>query len=287
MQNKTKTLILILPVIFLLIHTTSFGYELERNEAFTKNKFLQLQPNGEVIDKIRKDIKPDIKLKGATDEEEREMLAAFYELGYLDYLIYFVYALNPLNSKIGKSNLKEVIILNLREVRDLMAEVEADEKLLELNNQISNRIEKENINAKQGNKETLALINELSNRIGTHIENTFGQSYKIYYRFGRWTSQVMTLCDVRIVYDETMNTTLTKKERENLWDDITKELKNLLELANTYKSQVKDLTNKAVSRNLENLYETALEIKGIVEVSTAKRLYNYSQNVYYGIIPKY
>jgi len=287
MQNKTKTLILILPVIFLLIHTTSFGYELERNEAFTKNKFLQLQPNGEVIDKIRKDIKPDIKLKGATDEEEREMLAAFYELGYLDYLIYFVYALNPLNSKIGKSNLKEVIILNLRKVRDLMAEVEADEKLLELNNQISNRIEKENINAKQGNKETLALINELSNRIGTHIENTFGQSYKIYYRFGRWTSQVMTLCDVRIVYDETMNTTLTKKERENLWDDITKELKNLLELANTYKSQVKDLTNKAVSRNLENLYETALEIKGIVEVSTAKRLYNYSQNVYYGIIPKY
>ena len=74
---------------------------------------------------------------------------------------------------------------------------------------------------------------------------------------------------------------------EKLLDDLTKELKNLFELAEDYKSQVKDLTNKAVIRNLENLYETALEIKGIVEVSTAKRLYDYSQNIYYGIIPKY
>jgi len=287
MRKIMKTYILILPVIFLLIHTASFGYELERNEAFTKNKFLQLQPNGEVVDKIGKDIKPDIKLKGATDEEEREMLAAFYELGYTVYLIYFVYDLYPLDSKIGKTNLKKVIILNLKELRDLMAEVEADERLLELNNQISTRIEKENINAKQGNKETLALINELSNRIGTHIENTFGQSYKIYYGFGGWTNQVMTLCEVLIAFDETMNTKLTKKDKEGLLNDLTKELKNLLELAADYKSQVKDLTNKAVDRNLENLYETALEIKGTVEVSTAKRLYDYSQNVYYGIIPKY
>jgi len=287
MRNKTKTLILILPVIFLLIHTASFGYELERNEAFTKNKFLQLQPNGEVVDKIGKDIKPDIKLKGATDEEEKEMLAAFYELGYTVALIYFNYYLFPLESKIGETTTKEVIVLNLRKLRDLMAEVEADEKLLELNNQISTRIEKENINAKQGNKETLALIDELSNRIETHIENTFGRSYRIYYGFGGWTNNVMTTCEVRITYDETMNTTLTEKEREKLLDEFTKELKQLLTLAEVYKSQVKDLSNKAVSRNLENLYETALEIKGNVKVQTAERLYDYSQNIYYGIIPNY
>jgi len=286
MREIIKINIFILPV-FLLIQSASFGYEIERNEAFTKNKFLQLQPDGEVIEKIGKDIKPDIKLKGATDEEEREMLAAFYELGYMVYLIYFVYDLNPLDSKIGKTNLKEVIILNLKELRDLMAEVEADERLLELNNQISTRIEKENINAKQRNKETLAMINELSNRIETHIENTFGRSYKIYDGFGGWTNQVMTYCEVLIALDETMNIKLTKKEMEKLLDDLTKKLKNLLESADTYKSQVKDLTNKAVSRNLENLYETALEIKGFVEVSTAKRLYDYSQNIYYGIIPKY
>jgi len=287
MREIIKINIFILPVIFLLIHSASFGYELERNEAFTKNKFLQLQPNSEVIEKIGKNIKPDIKLKGATDEEEKEMLAAFYELGYMVYLIYFVYDLNLLDSKIGKTNLKEVIVLNLKELRDLMAEVEADERLLELNNQISTRIEKENINAKQRNKETLAMINELSNRIETHIENTFGRSYKIYYGFGGWTNQVMTLCEVLIALDETMNIKLTKKEMEKLLDDLTKELKNLLESAAVYKSQVKDLTNKAVSRNLENLYETALEIKGIVEVGTAERLYDYSQNIYYGIIPKY
>lgn len=284
MTNKTKTLILLFPLLLIFSETDSFGYELERNEAFTKNKFLQIKPNGAEIEKISREIKPDINLKGASDEEEKEMLSAFFNLGYTIYLILFNYEAYPLEMKIGDTTTKEVIISNLRKLRDLMAELEADERLLELINDITNRIEKESIRTKESNSETLALLNELLNRIGTHIENTFGLSYKIHYSFGVWTNQVMTLCEFRISYDEAIKQ-LSKEEKGEILGELTQELKNLLKLAETYKSQLKELTNKAEGRNLDNLYETASEIRGVVEIQTAKRLYDYCLNIYYGILP--
>ena len=66
---------------------------------------------------------------------------------------------------------------------------------------------------------------------------------------------------------------------------LTQELTSLLKLAETYKMQLKDLTNKAVIRNLDNLYEIASKIKGNVDSQTAKRLYDSSLNIYYGILP--
>ena len=285
MRPITKTLPFLIAFLLVVSETDSYGYELERNKDFTKNKFLQLKPNGEEIEKISQEIKPPIDLKGASDEEEKQMLSAFFNLGYTIDLIRFNYESYPLVMKSGETTIKETIIVNLKNLRDLMAEIEADERLLELMSDIINRIEKENIHAKQRNSETLALLNELSNRIGKRIENNFGLSYKIYYAFGYWTNNVMTLCELRIAYDDVINKQLTKKEREELLGNLTQDLKNLLKLAETYKTQTKDLTNKAVSRNLGSLYETASEIKGFVEVHTAKRLYDYCLNIYYGILP--
>jgi len=46
-------------------------------------------------------------------------------------------------------------------------------------------------------------------------------------------------------------------------------------MAENFKSGIKEIAKKAVTRNLDKLYEIAAEIKGSVDVKTAKRVYDY------------
>ena len=62
-------------------------------------------------------------------------------------------------------------------------------------------------------------------------------------------------------------------------------LKNYLKQAQTYKSSVKDLTKKAVTKNLDNLYVLASEMKSDVETKSVNRAYDYSRNILFAITP--
>lgn len=271
-------------LVFMTVNT--LGYDLERNKNYTQNKFLQLKPNGESIKELENEIKPNIDLKGGSTQEEKELLSAFYLLGYTTNLIVYNYSTYPLGSKIGDSTLKSNLISSLKNLRDMMSQVEANDNLLELINKISDDIEKENINSNKANPKIEALLNELSGRIYDHIKNTFGQSYGLYYSFGTWTNKVITYCEATIVIDSLGEKDISKSEKIDVLTSLTKELKELLELSATFKTQTENLTVKAVSRNLDSIQEIASEIKTSIDAKTAKRLYDYSLNIYFGIVPQ-
>ncbi|PIU64851.1 MAG: hypothetical protein COS84_07780, partial [Armatimonadetes bacterium CG07_land_8_20_14_0_80_40_9] len=66
------------------------------------------------------------------------------------------------------------IIENLKIIRDIMAKLEAEEKLLELVDEIINKIEKEDIYAEKANPEVKKLFDILTfDKIPKHIENTY------------------------------------------------------------------------------------------------------------------
>lgn len=283
--TKSRFLFFIIASILFLIPISSFGYELERNTAFTKNKFLQLKPNGESIGELEDEIRPNIDLKGGSVQEEKELLSAFYLLGFSTYEIIYNYRWYPLGKKIDDATVKDTIISTLKNLRDLMAQVEAEDNLLELISGIINRIEKESIKSTKQDPKTDALLNELSYRIREHIINTFGLTYGVYYSFGIWTSKVMAYSELVVVVDGFAEKDLNKKKKQEIVTSFTEELKELLKSSETFKSQTEDLTVKAVSRNLDSLQEIAAEIKSTVDAKTAKRLYDYSLNIYYGIVP--
>ena len=278
--TKSRFLFFFIASILFVIPISSFGYELERNTAFTKNKFLQLKPNGESIGELEDEIRPNIDLKGGSVQEEKELLSALYSLGFTTYQIIYNYEWYPFDT-----TFKDTLISTLKNLRDLMAQVEAEENILELTSEIINRIEKESINSAKRDPKTVALLNELSNRIQEHIINTFGLSYGVYYSFGIWTNKVMINSELMIFIDGLAEKDLNKKEKQEIVASLTEELKELLKLSETFKSQTEDLTVKAVSRNLDSLQEIAAEIKSTVDAKTAKRLYDYSLNIYYGIVP--
>lgn len=285
MINRITIFNSFLILFFVLGNTVAFGLETERDKEFSKNKFLQIKSNGDDIESIAKKLTPNLDLKGASDEEEKEILSAMFNLGFNLYKISYEYVNYPLDLKLNGTTVKEDLVLNLRKLRDLMAELDGGDRLLELIDEIRIRIEKENTKVKEHNSETAALLSKMFESIGKHIEDTFGLSYKIYYSFGLWTNQVMTRCEERIIYDEIITKKLTKEQREEILERLTKDLKSLLVLAENYKSSVKELTKKAVVRNLDNLYQASAEIKGFIEVSTAKRLYDNCLNIYYALLP--
>jgi len=278
--TKSRFLFFFIASIFFVIPISSFGYELERYAAFTDNKFLQLKPNGESIGELEDEIRPNIDLKGGSVQEEKELLSALYSLGFTTYQIIYNYEWYPFDT-----TFKDTLISTLKNLRDLMAQVEAEENILELTSEIINRIEKESINSAKRDPKTVALLNELSNRIQEHIINTFGLSYGVYYSFGIWTNKVMINSELMIFIDGLAEKDLNKKGKQEIVASLTEELKELLKLSETFKSQTEDLTVKAVSRNLDSLQETAAEIKTSIDAKTAKRLYDYSLNIYYGIVP--
>lgn len=285
-MTKSYKEVILLSIIFLLSSGTFvFSSELDRNVAFTENKFLQIDPSASVFKDLSSDIRPSIVLKGASVEEEKEMLSAFFNLGYNLRLIYYVYVNYPLDYEIDNVSAQKVIASNLRELRDLLAELEAEDRLIELVNEIRMRILKENTTSKKANPQISTLFQTLMfNEIQKHIEDTFGLSYTTYYAFGIWTNSVLTTCEERIIYDELIQK-LSPKERAKINKGYTEQLKTLLESSQNYKSGVKELVNKAVSRNLDKLYEIASEIKGSVDKQTAKRAYDYGLNVYYALLP--
>jgi len=269
-------------IFLLFIPIVSFGLEIDRDVLFAENPFLQLKPNGGSIAEIENSIKPNIDLKGASVEEEKELLSAFYLLGYRYYLILYCYVTFPLDLKIGDSTTKQTIVTNLKSLRDVMAQIESDDRMLELITQIIERIENENIKSTKPDSTTLALFDKLNERLYEHINNTFGASYQIYYEFGIWTNRVMTYSTrIEILNEKSKN----KNETNNRLNILTQELKDLLDRAETYKTKTEALTVKAVGRNLDSIYEVASEIKSSIDTKTAKRLYDYSLNIYYGIVP--
>jgi len=163
-----------------------------------------------------------------------------------------------------------------------MAQIESDDRMLELITQIIERIENENIKSTKPDSTTLALFDKLNERLYKHINNTFGASYKIYYKFGIWTNRVMTYSSEIEILNETSKNNNETNNRLNL---LTQELKDLLDRAENYKTKTEALTVKAVGRNLDSIYEVASEIKSSIDTKTAQRLFDYGLNIYYGIVP--
>jgi len=97
-------------------------------------------------------------------------------------------------------------------------------------------------------------------------------------------SDVLTMSEFTVALGSTDNKA-TKNQDEKTIISYKGILKDSLNLAKTYKSSVKDLTNKAVSRNLDNLYLIASEMKSDAETQSVKRAYDYTLNIYYAITP--
>jgi len=274
MFNISKIGVIVLLISILIANGTSYALEIERNEIFTKNELITIDEDAKSLGYIKDNIKPAINLKGALDEEEKEILSLFFLLGYTAEQVLWNYQFYPLDSKIGKSTVKDSILSSLNAIRDLMATLEAEERLLLLITETRNRVQLENPKAEKADPQTLTLLQNIYSNISTHIQNTYGVSYQIYYGFGRWICDVMTVSEF----------TLTNQNEKTIisYKGI---LKDSLNLAKTYKSSVKDLTNKAVSRNLDNLYVLASEMKSDVETQSVNRAYDYTLNIYYAIAP--
>jgi len=284
MFNISKIGVFVLLISILIANGTSYALEIERNEIFTKNELLMIDENAKTLNYIKNNLKPAINLKGASDEEEKKMLSIIFQLGYRLALLPYAYQYYPLNLKIGQSTVKMAILNYLNITRDIMASLEADDRLLLLISETRNRIQSENSDTAKPNPETLKLLQNIYSRISTHIQNTYGVSYLNYYSFGVWNCDVITLSKDIVSYGNLSNK-ISKNEYEKNLISSKNTLKIYLNQAQTYKSSVKDLTNKAVPRNLDNLYILASEIKSDVETNSVQRAYDYSFNIYYAIAP--
>jgi len=274
MFNISKIGVFVLLISILITNGTSYALEIERNEIFTKNELLMVDENAKTLNYIKNNLKPAINLKGALDEEEKKMLSLFFKLGYTLEISLWNYQFYLLDSKIGKSTVKDSILSGLNAIRDIMATLEAEERLLILITETRNRIQLEDPKSKNPDPQTVKLLQNIYSNISTHIQNTYGVSYYIYYDFGEW------VCDVMFLSDYTLT-----KQNEKIIINLKDSLKNYLKQAQTYKSSVKDLTKKAVTKNLDNLYVLASEMKSDVETKSVNRAYDYSLNILFAITP--
>ena len=284
MFNKFNIGLLIFLISILFFNGKSYSLEIERNEIFTKNKLITIDEDAKSLGYIKDNIKPAINLKGALEEEEKEMFSLFFLLGYTAEQVLWNYQSYPLDSKIGKSTVKDSILSSLNAIRDLMATLEAEERLLLLITETRNRVHLENPKVEKADPQTLTLLQNIYSNISTHIQNTYGVSYQSYYGFGGWVSDVLTMSEFTVALGSTDNQA-TKNQDEKTIISYKGILKDSLNLAKTYKSSVKDFTNKAVSRNLDNLYVIASEMKSDVETQSVKRAYSYTLNIYHAISP--
>lgn len=284
MLNKFNIGLLMFLISILIANGTSYALEIERNEIFTKNELITIDEDAKSLGYIKDNIKPAITLKGALDEEEKEMLSVFFKLGYTAEQVSWNYQYYPLDFKIGNITVKNSLSNNLNAIRDLMATLEADEKLLLLITETRTRIQLENPKNKNRDPQTVKLLQNIYSYISTHIQNTYGVSYQIYYDFGGWVSDVLTVSEFTVALSSTDNKA-SKDQNEKTIIFLKGMLKDSLNLAQTYKSSVKDLANKAVSRNLDNLYVLASEMKSDVETQSVNRAYDYTLNIYYAITP--
>ncbi|PIU64850.1 MAG: hypothetical protein COS84_07775, partial [Armatimonadetes bacterium CG07_land_8_20_14_0_80_40_9] len=95
----------------------------------------------------------------------------------------------------------------------------------------------------------------------------------------------------RIIYDEALRKKLTKKESEEVLEELAKQLKELLARAGNYKSDIEEMIEgkiipKAVVRNLGDLHEIAERGRLSFDIPTAKKVYGHCTNVYYGMLPE-
>jgi len=280
-------IIAIFIVLFCLpFYVNAQDIDIKRNVEFTKNKFLAIEPNGNSFIELSNNIKPNIILKGASDEEEKLIVSEFFKFGYVVNKIYFIYTSSPLDEKTDGVTTKNSIISNLRELRKFLAIMGADETTLEYVQNIMERIKHENSSSPNSDKLTSAmLVNLLYQKLPQFTLNSYGLSYKIYYSFGVWNFDVFKYSVYSQYFENIYNKNKTSENKSNL-EYYTNELRNLIEKSNNYKISVAQLTKPAVSRNLDNLTEIATEMKSNVNATTIKRIYDYNLNVHFAVIPK-
>jgi len=281
-----KIILLIICILCLTSYVDAQYVDIDRNSDFTKNKFLRLDPLEKSINKLSDEIKPNIVLKGASDEEEKLILSTFFQIGYEAHNIKWQYLVYPLDDKLNGVTYKNVIITNLRELRELLAILQADDELLSFVQKIISRIRVEDPSNKAEDPLTSKMFDKLVNEeLYNFFEDYYGSSYKIYYEFGVWNSSVLRVSETALVYESIYKKDKTE-ENKKVIAQLRESLRKLLDYSSDYKSSITSLTKPAVSRNLDNLMVIASEMKTSVGSSTVKRIYDHSVNVYYGVVPK-